>query len=88
MTSQEMASCRDRIPVGEAEMGTSWRHLGNCLARQFNEKIWDLIKEIPDPEIPVITLTDLGIVKKVESINLKVSIPVIIGKIRILINSI
>ena len=28
--------------------------------------IWDLIKEVPDPEIPVLTLTDLGIVKKVE----------------------
>jgi len=30
------------------------------------ERIWDLIKEIPDPEIPVLTLTDLGIIKKVE----------------------
>jgi ring-1,2-phenylacetyl-CoA epoxidase subunit PaaD len=29
------------------------------------EKIWSLISEIPDPEIPVLTLTDLGIVKNV-----------------------
>ena len=27
--------------------------------------IWDLISEIPDPEIPVLTLTDLGIIKDV-----------------------
>ncbi|MEQ8324991.1 MAG: 1,2-phenylacetyl-CoA epoxidase subunit PaaD [Vicingaceae bacterium] len=25
--------------------------------------IWELIKEVPDPEIPVLTLTDLGIVR-------------------------
>ena len=29
------------------------------------DKIWGLIGEIPDPEIPVLTLTDLGIVKDV-----------------------
>lgn len=27
--------------------------------------IWDLIKEIPDPEIPVITITDLGVIRDV-----------------------
>ncbi len=30
------------------------------------QKVWSLISEVPDPEIPVLTLTDLGIVKKVE----------------------
>lgn len=30
------------------------------------EKVWELISEVPDPEIPVLTLTDLGIVKDVE----------------------
>ncbi len=30
------------------------------------EKIWSLIGEVPDPEIPVLTLTDLGIVKDVK----------------------
>jgi ring-1,2-phenylacetyl-CoA epoxidase subunit PaaD len=27
--------------------------------------IWDLIKEIPDPEIPVLTITDLGVIRDV-----------------------
>ena len=26
-------------------------------------ELWELIKEVPDPEIPVLTLTDLGIVR-------------------------
>ena len=30
------------------------------------KKIWSLISEVPDPEIPVLTLTDLGIVKDVQ----------------------
>ena len=29
------------------------------------DKIWSIISDIPDPEIPVITLTDLGIIKAV-----------------------
>ena len=28
--------------------------------------IWNLIKEIPDPEIPVLTISDLGVIRKVE----------------------
>ena len=30
-----------------------------------NKKLWDLLREIPDPEIPVITIVDLGIVRDV-----------------------
>jgi len=33
---------------------------------QHTEKAWILIGEIPDPEIPVLTLTDLGIIKDIE----------------------
>jgi ring-1,2-phenylacetyl-CoA epoxidase subunit PaaD len=29
-------------------------------------RIWDILSEIPDPEIPVITILDLGVVRKVE----------------------
>ena len=29
------------------------------------EKIWDALAEIPDPEIPVISLVDLGVIKSV-----------------------
>ena len=30
------------------------------------EQIWDWLEAIPDPEIPVISLTDLGIIRNVE----------------------
>ena len=30
------------------------------------EKVWEALAEIPDPEIPVISLVDLGVVKSVE----------------------
>lgn len=31
----------------------------------YPDKVYDLISEIPDPEIPVITIKDLGILRKV-----------------------
>lgn len=34
-----------------------------------NEDIYALLKEIPDPEIPVLTIADLGIIRKVEQID-------------------
>lgn len=30
------------------------------------EQVWDWLSEVPDPEIPVISLTDLGIIRDVE----------------------
>jgi ring-1,2-phenylacetyl-CoA epoxidase subunit PaaD len=30
------------------------------------EQVWDALAEIPDPEIPVISLVDLGVIKDVE----------------------
>ncbi|MDO5528296.1 MAG: 1,2-phenylacetyl-CoA epoxidase subunit PaaD [Paracoccus sp. (in: a-proteobacteria)] len=35
-------------------------------ARPAEAQIWDWLSQIPDPEIPVITLTDLGIIRAVE----------------------
>ncbi len=35
-------------------------------AKENTSAIWDLIKEIPDPEIPVLTITDLGVIRNVE----------------------
>ena len=29
-------------------------------------QVWDALAEIPDPEIPVISLVDLGVVREVE----------------------
>ena len=33
------------------------------------DKIWNLLEEIPDPEIPVLTIHDLGVVRKIDEIN-------------------
>lgn len=37
---------------------------------QYNkENIWEFLSEIPDPEIPVISITELGVLRKVEIEN-------------------
>ncbi len=36
--------------------------------------VWDALAEIPDPEIPVISLVDLGVVKSVEVTDERVRI--------------
>ena len=33
------------------------------------EKIWDIIGSVPDPEIPVISVVELGVIRKIELIN-------------------
>ena len=30
------------------------------------EQVWDAFEEIPDPEIPVISLVDLGVIRSVD----------------------
>ena len=36
----------------------------------YSEKeVWDFLSEIPDPEIPVITIVDLGVLRKVELLD-------------------
>ena len=35
------------------------------MARPSNEQVWEWLGAIPDPEIPVISLTDLGIIRDV-----------------------
>lgn len=36
------------------------------------EFIWELLSQIPDPEIPAISIVDLGVVRQVEEINGKI----------------
>ena len=36
------------------------------------EEIWDILSTIPDPEIPVISITELGVLRKVEITENKV----------------
>lgn len=33
------------------------------------KKIWELLNTVPDPEIPVISVVELGVIRKVELIN-------------------
>ena len=35
------------------------------------EHIWDLLSEIPDPEIPAISIVELGVVRKVDIVDNK-----------------
>ena len=30
------------------------------------DEVWELLEEIPDPEIPVISLVDLGVIRSVD----------------------
>ncbi|HAW52003.1 MAG TPA: phenylacetate-CoA oxygenase subunit PaaJ [Flavobacteriales bacterium] len=43
--------------------------------KKINE-LWELIKEVPDPEIPVLTLTDLGIVREITMSDEKVEVTI------------
>ena len=36
------------------------------MTRPGTDQVWNWLGEIPDPEIPVISLTDLGIIRAVE----------------------
>ncbi len=40
------------------------------------KQIWDLLSEIPDPEIPVISITELGVLRKVNILNNKVTVSI------------
>ena len=40
------------------------------------EKIWEHLSEIPDPDIPVISITDLGLVRDVEIAGEKVIVTI------------
>lgn len=40
------------------------------------EEIWNFLSEIPDPEIPVISIAELGVLRKVEIIPSKVIITI------------
>jgi ring-1,2-phenylacetyl-CoA epoxidase subunit PaaD len=40
------------------------------------QEIWDFLSEIPDPEIPVITIEELGVLRKVEIIEQKVIVTI------------
>ena len=40
------------------------------------EQLWQLLSEVPDPEVPVLSIADLGVLRKVEVINSKAIITI------------
>ncbi|HCI79293.1 MAG TPA: phenylacetate-CoA oxygenase subunit PaaJ [Ktedonobacter sp.] len=46
-------------------MNTSDTAYTSLTQQELEQHIWDLLREIPDPEIPTINLVDLGIIRKV-----------------------
>ena len=44
--------------------------------KHTKEQIWDLLSEIPDPEIPVISIAELGVLRKIEIVDLKVMVTI------------
>ena len=55
---------RARRAVGGDDLGAALGAGGRAMVTA--EEVWDALAEIPDPEIPVISLVDLGVVKNVE----------------------
>ena len=61
--------------------GLHTEHLGHLLSEmQYlkepilmqngnTEKIWELLNTVPDPEIPVISVVELGVIRNVEYVN-------------------
>jgi ring-1,2-phenylacetyl-CoA epoxidase subunit PaaD len=41
-----------------------------------SERLWDILDDVKDPEIPVLSLVDLGVVRKAEMIGDKTSITI------------
>ena len=48
----------------------------NYQNKYTKQQIWDFLAEIPDPEIPVITIVDLGVLREVEVLSNKVIITI------------
>lgn len=48
----------------------------NYQDKYTKEQIWEFLSEIPDPEIPVITITELGVIRNVELRSDKVIITI------------
>ncbi len=38
----------------------------NNTSSEINKRIWEILETVPDPEVPVLSVIDLGVVRKVE----------------------
>ena len=52
--------------------------------KEIENKIWSLLADVPDPEIPVLSILDLGVVRKIEinkdaSIMFKIIVIALLG---------
>ena len=48
----------------------------NYQEKYTKEQVWEFLSEIPDPEIPVITIEELGVLREVEILANKVVITI------------
>ncbi|PCJ28766.1 MAG: phenylacetate-CoA oxygenase subunit PaaJ [Flavobacteriales bacterium] len=48
----------------------------NDTLQYTKEQIWEFLSEIPDPEIPVISIIELGVLRKVEIENTKIIVTI------------
>jgi ring-1,2-phenylacetyl-CoA epoxidase subunit PaaD len=48
----------------------------NFKEKYTEQAIWDMIAQIPDPEIPVITIEELGVLRKVEVLPEKIVVTI------------
>ena len=46
------------------------------ITKHSKKKIWEFLSEIPDPEIPVISITELGVLRKLEIKNSEVIVTI------------
>src|SRR5690606_22866020 len=49
--------------------------MGNVI-KYSAEQIWEILSDIPDPEIPVISIEELGVLRNVEIINEQVVVTI------------
>ncbi|HEY9083672.1 MAG TPA: 1,2-phenylacetyl-CoA epoxidase subunit PaaD [Vicingaceae bacterium] len=48
----------------------------NLKEKYTEQEVWDMIAQIPDPEIPVITIEELGVLRKVEVLPEKIVVTI------------
>jgi len=50
--------------------------LKSTIQKTTKEQVWKILNEIPDPEIPVISIVELGVVRDLEIIDNKITVTI------------
>jgi ring-1,2-phenylacetyl-CoA epoxidase subunit PaaD len=57
---------KSQTPKGALQMNSIEEHIDHS---SEEKRIWKILEEVTDPEVPVLSVVDLGIIQKVEIIN-------------------